>query len=422
MPALTSFPNSTDIAREVLPNGMIVLARENFSSKAVVISGSFTSGSLDEAEMQQGLSSLMAGSLMRGTLSRDFDTLHETLESMGMSLGIGGGTHTSSFGGKSLAEDLPLLLELLSDALRNPAFPEAQVERLRGEILTGLKIRQQDTRAVAGDAFRALCYPKDHPYSRGSAAEFETIPTLTLDDLNEFHRAHVSPHGMILVIVGAVAREDAIRLSREAFGDWILPSNVRAPLPAAPALNKPRRESRALSGKSQSDVILGWPGPARAALDYHPANLANMVLGVFGMMGRLGKVVREDQGLAYHCGSRISGGHGPGPWQITAGVNPVNIDTAVTSMLHEVERITDELVSENELADVKANLIGRLPLNLESNEGVAGTIQSIETYGLGLDYLLGYADMLNAITREQVQAAAHRYLNPRAYALAIAGP
>ena len=169
-------------------------------------------------------------------------------------------------------------------------------------------------------------------------------------------------------------------------------------------------------------MALGWPGPSRYAPDFQAANLANSILGVFGMMGRLGKVVREEHGLAYYCGSRLSGGPGPGPWQISAGVNPANVQLAVNSALHEVERLTTELVSEDDLADNKANFIGRLPLNLESNEGVASSILNMETYSLGLDYLRTYADQINAISRDEILNAARNYLNPNAFVLAVAGP
>lgn len=418
---MNSYPNSNDISREILPNGIIVLARENFTSKAVVMSGTLNVGALEESETEQGMAALVAASLMRGTHARDFDQIHETLESLGASLSFGAGTHSTSFGGKALAEDLPILLELLCEALREPSFPADQVERLRGEVLTGLRIRQQDSRAVAGESFRKLVYPVDHPYHRGGEEELACIPTLTLDAMHEFQRENYSPEGMVIVIVGAVKREDAIRLVREALGDWMKPLVPRLAIPPAPSLVETKQEVRALPGKTQTDILLGWPGPARMEPDFQAANIANNILGVFGMMGRLGKSVREEQGLAYYCGSRLSGGHGPGPWQVSAGVNPANVDRAVMSMIKEIERLLNEPIPPSELEDVKANFIGRLPLSLESNEGVAGSIMNMETYNLGLDYLRNYAEMIRAISMQEVQAAARKYMHPTAYALAIAG-
>lgn len=418
-----ALPGSDDIAREVLPNGIVVLARENFTTASVVIAGSLNVGSLFETADKSGLASFVAGSLMRGTRNRDFDTIHETLEGIGASLGIGGGVHTSSFNGKSLAEDLPVLLDLLSDAARNPAFPVDQTERLRGEILTGLRIRAQDTRSVANETFRKLAYPEVHPYSRSTQGEISTVSGISLDEMAAFHSQHYGPRGMIIVIVGAVKTQDAIQQVRDILGDWQNPAQPAVPaLPNAPALPETRQQFTFVPGKTQSDIVLGWPGPSRFAPDYQAANLANSVLGVFGMMGRLGKTVREDQGLAYYSSSRVNGGMGPGPWQVYAGVNPVNVKRAIDSIMVEIERITSEPVSEDDLADNKANFTGRLPLNLESNEGVASSILNIETYNLGLDYLRQYADMINAITRQEVLAAARKYLSPRAYAMAVAGP
>lgn len=417
-----ALPGSDDIARETLPNGITILVRENFTSKAVLISGTIRAGGLDESDTEQGLASLVGSSLMRGTSADSFDQIHETLESIGANLSIGAGTHSSSFGGKSLAEDLPVLLELLSNALRHPTFPVDQVERLRGEMITGLKIRQQDTRAIAGETFRRLCYPANHPYSKGGTDDLACVPNITLDQIHGFHKTYFSPAGMIIVIVGAVTQAEAVGRVREALGDWGKTYATRRLLPDAPKLDAIRREDHTLPGKSQSDVVMGWPGPSRYAPDFQAANIANNILGVFGMMGRLGKSVREDQGLAYHTGSRLGGGQGPSPWQISAGVNPVNVERAIASILAQVERLIADGVTDAELADVKANFIGRLPLNLESNEGVAGSIMNMETYGLGLDYLRGYAAAISAVTADQVREAARHYLDPAGYALSVVGP
>jgi zinc protease len=140
------------------------------------------------------------------------------------------------------------------------------------------------------------------------------------------------------------------------------------------------------------------------------------------MMGRLGDKVRDEQGLAYYSYSRIEGGRGPGPWTVIAGVNPANVERALESIRAEIRRICQEPVPPEELADSQSFLVGSLPLRLETNEGVAAAILDMEQYGLGLDYLQRYGDLIRAITPERVLAAAQRWLNPDAYVLALAGP
>lgn len=139
------------------------------------------------------------------------------------------------------------------------------------------------------------------------------------------------------------------------------------------------------------------------------------------MMGRLGEALREKAGLAYYAGSSLNSGLGPGPWEASAGVDPENIDRAVELILAEIRRFVNEPVSRDELADSQANYIGRLPISLESNGGIASAILSLERHQLGLDYYLRFPDLVNAVTPQQVQEVAGRYLNPDRLAIASAG-
>ena len=416
-------PGPDDIARRELPNGIVVLARENFTAQSVVVAGSLPAGAVFEAPDHSGLASFTADALLYGTQNRDFAAIHETLEGIGADLEFDAGVHHCGFGGKSLAEDLPTLLDLMQDALRNPAFPAGHVERLRGEIMTGLQIREHDTRYQAGRAFRELAYPPEHPYHRSADGTLESIPQITREMLAGFHRRYYGPQGLIVVVVGAVEAGAALDAVEAALGDWQNPTQPPVPeLPPVPPLTEVRRQEVTVPGKTQSDIHLGAPGPSRRDPDFHAARLVNNVLGLFGMMGRLGKTVREEQGLAYYCYSLVEGEAGPGPWRVMAGVNPANVERAIASIVAEIRRITTEPVSAEDLADNKANFTGRLPLQLENNEGVAAAILRMERYDLGLDYLRRYADIINALTAEDLLAAAQRYLNPEAYALAVAGP
>jgi len=420
---INALPGPDDITRRELPNGIVILVRENHDAPSVVITGSIEAGGVFEPVELNGLVSFTTSLLLRGTERRDFATIYEILEGNGASLSLSSGHHTVGFSGKSLAEDLPMLVDLLADALRRPIFPPEHVERVRGQTITGLKVRDQDTRYTASRLFRELVYPSEHPYSRSTDGTLDTIPAITREQMVEFRRRHFGPCGMIVVIVGAVRTDDAIRLVEDYLGDWTIPDQPVSPeLPPVPSLADVRQQVQVMPGKSQNDLVLGLPGPSRLAEDWHAANLANSILGVFGMYGRIGAVVREQNGMAYYSFSRLDGGLGPGPWRVVAGVDPANVDRAVSAIQAEIRRLVSEPVSEGELADNKANFIGRLPLQLESNEGVAGSIMGMERYGLGLDYLRRYEDIISAVTAEDVQAAAGRYLAPDRFALAIAGP
>lgn len=417
-----SIPGPQDITRYELDNGIVVLVRENRLSPSVVVTGYLSVGAYDERPEQAGLAAFTADALMRGTVNRTFEQIYKELESVGASLGIGGGTYTTSFGAKSLAEDLPLVLGMLADVLRHPTFPRDEIEKLRGEILTDLAEREHDTQRMASLAFRELTYPQGHPYARSLGGYAETVSALDRDDLAEFYAGGYGSSEMVIVVVGAVKAVDALAQIETAFDDWAGHIYERVPLPDVPRITDVRERVVFIPDKTQSDVILGYPGPSRTAPDFLDASICNTILGVFGLMGRLGEKVRDEQGLAYYSFSRVSGGPGPGPWQVVAGVNPDNVERALASIRAEIRRICEEPVEQEELDDSKAFITGSLPLRLETNEGVAQAILNMERYELGLDYLQRYADLIDAITVEQVQAVAQRWLDPDAYALAIAGP
>ena len=162
----------------------------------------------------------------------------------------------------------------------------------------------------------------------------ETVSGLGRDDLAGYYRAHYSPQGMVVAVVGAVSAQDAVDQVRAALGDWQAPGvTPNRSIPPAVSLDEQRRQLVPVEGKTQSDIVLGWPGLTRDDPDYMPARLANTILGVFGMMGRLGDSVRDEQGLAYYVYSRLEAGLGAGPWTAIAGVNPANVERAIDGIL-----------------------------------------------------------------------------------------
>jgi zinc protease len=418
---VSSLPSPETIARSQLENGIVVLARANFASPSVVIAGYLPAGALFESPELAGLADMTASALMRGTEQRSFHEIYQSIESIGASLRFGASSHAASFRGKSLVADLDVILNLIAEVLTEPTFPKKAVEQLQGEHLTGLALRDQDTRAVAGMTFDALAYP-NHPYSIPSDGYRETVAAFKRKDLKAFHKRTYGPSGLVLAIVGAIEPQAAIERVRQALGGWATKRSTMLMVPDAAALARTERRSVELAGKTQADLVLGCPGPRRSEPDYLAAALGNSVLGRFGLMGRIGDSVRERAGLAYYAYSSLNGGIGPGPWQIAAGVNPANVDRALALCVEELERFVGEPVTEDELADVQANFIGRLPLQLESNDGVAGALLHVERHDLGLDYYPRYPQLVAEVTRQQIQSVAGRFLDPARLAVAIAGP
>jgi zinc protease len=408
--------------RHVLPNGMVALVQRNGDSPIVSVRGELRVGAVNEPAAKSGLASLTGAALIRGTERRSFQEIVATTEALGASVNAGGGMHTSGFGGRALAEDLPLVLEILSDMLRAPTFPEQEVERLRGQFLMGLRENEQDTRVQASRVLRGLMFPPDHPYSRLSSGTVESVSDIARDDLAAFHRLY-HPATATIAVVGGIEPDEVVRALERTFGVWDAASPPpRGDLPRPIKLSGIERRDVVVPGKSQTDVIWAVHGLSRLSPDYYNASVANMILGRIGMGGRLGENVRENRGLAYYCGSSLDTDLGAGPWAALAGVNPANVPEAVEAIVFEIERFIKDGPTAEEMSDAQDYMTGSLVLGLETNDGIAGTLLGIERYGLGLDYIARYPGIIRAITAEDVVQVARSYLSTTDYVVVTAGP
>ena len=421
-PQKTAMPGPDDITREVLPNGITILARSNFNSPTVSIRGYLPSGSIFDPDDKLGLSYLTANSLMSGTAHYDFQSLYNEIESVGAKIGFSSGTLTSAFSTHSLSEDLDLILGLVAECLRRPTFPERDFNRLKMQMLTGLAIRAQDTAAMASMLFDEAVFA-GHPYERPDDGFIETVQAIEREDLARFYQRTFGPQGLKIAIVGAVDAQRAVEAVKSALGDWVNSEQESLPiLPPLAPLTQPAQKSLTIPGKSQADIVIGCQAPERLSPDYSPLRIGNNILGEFGMMGRLGKSVREDSGLAYYVYSNLSSSLGPGAWEMIAGVNPRNIEKTIELMTLEARRFVSEPVTEEELDDSKSLFLGRLPLMLESNNGVAISLLNMERFDLGLDYFIQYPGKIKAVTAEEILEASRKYLNPDTLITAVAGP
>ena len=405
-------------------NGITVLVRPNPSAPVAVLEGCLRAGSVDEVAQKAGLASFTASLVSRGSAKYDFDRYNESVESVGASVSVSGGSHVTSFGSESLVEDFPLIVEILADVLRRPTFPPEHVERVRGQWLVRLQEREQSTRSVSYRRFNEMIYG-DHPYGLPTSGYIETIEAISRDDVVDFHHQNYRPNQAIIVVSGDVEPQEVVALLDCHLGDWEvgeMPLAPAASIPPVARIDGINRKDVSMPGKVQTDVVIGCLAVARTDPDYYAVQVANNIMGQFGMMGRLGENVRERQGLAYYSYSALDADIGVGPWVAFAGVNPQNVDQAIDSILHEFERMGREPVSDEELSDSIANMTGTLPLRLETNDGVASILLNMEWYGLGLDYLQTYRERIGAIAKEDVQRVAAEYLRADAYTLVTAGP
>lgn len=411
-----------NVTRAELSNGIVILVKENHTNASVTLRGRLRAGSMYETDAAAGLADFTASSLQRGTKKYTFQQLNELYDSVGMSFGVGSGTETASFGGKALTEDFEGLLGIAEQVLREPTFPEAEIEKLRGQLVTGLREAEDDTRYVAWRKFQELSFPKGHPYHRPSDGTEATVKKLTRAKLVEFHSKYFRPDGTIFVIVGDVDAQKAIDLVAKHFGGWKGKKGIPFEIPNAPPLARSLREDIVLEGKVQSDVVIGYPGVHRNDPDFYPLRTADLIFGQLGLSGRLGENVRDRLGLCYYVYSSLSAGLGAGPWMIGTGVNPRNVDLAIEAIGNEIRRLRTEGVTQDELSHAQDFLTGSLALRLETNDGVAGTLADMELYALGMDYIVRYADLYRNVTREQILDAVEKYARLEDAVTVTAGP
>lgn len=415
-------PDRPPFERAELGNGIAVLGQAQPEDPSVSVRIRLAAGALADPPGEDGLAVLTARSLLRGTEHRCFEQINDFTDSLGASIGIDASRQWVEAGFRCLREDLPAMLVLTSEALRLPVFPEQEVEKVRKELLTGIRESEKDTRATAERGLRRILFPAPHPFGRRTSGDMTTVPGISRDAMVAYQRLRFGPAGASIAIVGGIDHfAGAVEAIDRVFGDWASQSERAPALPGIPGPTG-GSEHAELAGKSQSDLAMGVPTISRLHPDYYALEMANLILGRLGLMGRLGANVRDAQGLAYHVSSSIDTGREGSIWTARAGVDPGNVDRARDSILAELRRITTEPVTEDEIADAKSFQTGILPLALETNDGVAGMLLTIEYYGLGLDYLDRYPAIVGALTREDLLRAASEHIDPEHMAVSVAGP
>jgi zinc protease len=405
--------------RTVLDNGAILISQALPSNPSIAFRGSLPAGMAQEAE-DYGVAEFTSRLLLGGTRQTSASKLADRLESMGATLEFFSSEESLGFSGRCTRATLAEVMRILVECLNRPAFPAREVERVRGELLNDARIELDDTRQRAFRDLARIVYPDDHPYGRDPKGGEARIRRLRRSAIVAFHDARVGAEGLILAIAGDVDRSSLERSVEPAI------AKVRTadpPNPIPPVRPYRRRDaSIPMPHKSQADIAVGGPGVPRRHPDYYALYLANLLFGRIGLFGRLGRNLRDEQGLAYYAYSGLEARSVGGMWIISAGVNPANLERAVRGIRAELDRLRAEPFTAEEIEDGKDNQVGSLVVSMERNAEVAAELHRIEYYNLGLDFLERYPDIVRGLTPESVRSIGSKYFAAANASMVLSGP
>lgn len=394
-----------DAASFILENGLKVFVVENRKLPRVAFSLVLDRDPLLEKE-KAGMLSLFGEMMMGGTENRSKDMLDEEVDFIGASLSA---SSTSLFG-SSLKKNQDKILELMTDVLYNPIFPEEELDKLKKQGISGLAASKDDPNSISGRLTSALNYGKDHPY--GETETEATINAVTVADIKNYYQTYFKPNIAYLAIVGDISSEEAEVVLKQHFESWEkgdVPSHTY-PMPAAPSQNKVALVDRPAS--VQTVVNITYPMEMKTNHpDFLTTRLLNYVLGG-GMTSRLFMNLREDKGFTYGAYSSIGSDKLVTSFSAGADVNQTATDSAIHEFIYEIKKMADSGVTEEELVAAKANLSGSFGRSLESPSTIASFAINTQRYGLSDDFYATYLQRLNAVTVNEVNAAAKKYLKP----------
>jgi len=425
-PCFLSRPMAERVTLRDLPGGGRLAVLPNPHAPTVTIAGSLRAGRAMVADGRFGVAGLTAAMLDRGTARHDRLALAREVEDHGLQLGVdtsGSLPTVVTASVQGLAEQLPRMTGLLAEVLREPSFPEDQLEILREQILGSLAREREETFAQGFAALSRLLYPPGHPHHRRTVeARREEALGISRDDLVGFHAQTYSPGSLVLAVVGAVEPDAVHESLAAAFDGW----QVVAPgTPEWPAVGAPSGMAAQvrIPDRPNLDVFLGRASRLRRGdEDFAAAIVANSCLGQSTLTSRLGAEVRDRAGLTYGIYSRFFGTlELSGPWSVFLSVSPESLDRAVELCRGVVARYWNEGPGEEELDDERLALAGSYRVSLATNAGVARELVTALTAGEPVASLDRYPEELLAVRRVDVMEAIRRHLHPDGLVVTAAG-
>ncbi len=404
--------------REVLPNGIVLLVAERPAVPIVAVRVLVRAGASFDPADRAGLANLTGAVLTRGTTKRTGPELDTGIEFVGGSLEAGVSRDNLTTSLRVLKKDLTLGLDLLSEVVLTPTFPQAEVARKVAEIQAAIKRSEEDPGTVAARQLARLVFPS-HPYGAPVEGTRESVGRLTRDDVVRFHAQRFRPDATIIAVVGAVTVEEARREILARFGQWPRPSSPAASVRDAAPGPAPREETVARD-LTQSTIMLGRQAIRQTDPDYFPLVVASYVLGG-GSASRLYSRVREEGGLAYSVYSYVVPSRYGAAFVVSAQTRTEEVARVRAMLKDELARMIREPVSDAELGLAKSYLIGRFALRLDTSGKVADFVAGVEDLGLGLEYPDRYKERVAKVTARDIQRVAAKYFDPESFNRVVVG-
>ena len=401
-----------------LSNGLKIVIFENNRLPLVSFRLAFYAGDADEPNDLTGITSALTSMLNEGTKNYSSKQLAEEIERLGANITASSSSDFTIVSASGLSLYTPDVFRLFSEIVLHPTFPESELTLYQQNTIESLKFQRSQPDFLANEQMARLLYG-EHPYSIISPKPAD-VGKITRKDLQEYHRQKFIPNNAILIIVGDVNRDEIVKEIEDHFGSWQAGTIENREHP-----NLPERKNKTLtivdrSGSAQSNIVLGNIAIERTNPDYFPVLLMNQILGA-GASSRIFMNLREEKGYTYGAYSRVDTKKLSGEFEATAEVRTSVTGASLKEFFYELNRIRDEQVSDKELQDAKNFLAGVFPIRAETQEGLTNLIVSQKLYNLPDDYLQTYRENVKAVTIEDVQRVANKYIQPEKIAIVIVG-
>lgn len=407
--------NLKEPARFELNNGLKVLVVENHKLPRVRVQLTIDNPPILQGD-KAGVSDLTSSMLGKGSKNIPKDDFYEEVDFLGANIYVGDQSAFAS----CLSKYFPRILELLADAALNPDFTQEEFEKEKEKLITGLKSQEKDVSAIADRVQLALAYGKNHPF--GEITSEETVNNVTLADVEQHYRSYFVPANAYLVVIGDVTLDQVKDLVTKHFTPWskAVPPSFTYTDPTDAQYTQINFVD--VPNAVQSEVaVQNITHLKMKDEDYLDALMANRILGG-GSQARLFKNLREDKGYTYGSYSGLRGNkYSPMRFNAYAQVRNAVTDSSVVQILQEIDKITSEPVSEEELANAKAKYAGSFVMALERPETVAEYALNIETEDLPKDFYKTYLERIDAISVEDVQKAAQKHFSTSNARIVVTG-